>query len=377
MVDEERLALMTLHFVPGVGDFLIRQLIGYGGSATAISKMQKNRLLKIPGVGETTAHSIVTGQSRHLAEREFRMAEQYHTNILFFTDPAFPQRLSRIEDAPSLLYVKGNINLNTGKTVALVGTRQATTYGKAMVEQLIEGLKPHAPLIISGLAYGVDVHAHKTAVKLGLATVGVLGSSIDIIYPAAHKDLAKRMTSHGGLISEHPFGTPPDAHNFPARNRIIAGLADALIVVEAATTGGALITANIANTYNRDVFAVPGNVGQAYSEGCNQLIKTNRANLITCAKDLEYIMNWQHQPSGAGGSQLSLELPQLDHYEQRIVSALKEKKSPTPIDELSLRTGLESGKLASHLLNLEFRNLVVSLPGKCYQLAGPKSNQIR
>lgn len=375
MVDEERLALLTLHFVPGVGDFLIRQLIGYGGSAVAISKMKKDLLLKIPGVGETTAHSIVTGQSRHLAEREFRKAEKYQTNILFFTDQAFPQRLSRIEDAPSLLYVKGNINLNTSKTVALVGTRQATSYGKAMVDQLIEGLKPHTPLIISGLAYGVDVHAHKTAIKQGLATVGVLGSSIDIIYPAAHKDLAKRMTSQGGLISEHPFGTPPDAHNFPARNRIIAGLADALIVVEAATTGGALITANIANTYNRDVFAVPGNVGQTYSEGCNQLIKTNRASLITSAKDLEYIMNWQRQPSGA--TQLSLELPQLDHYEQRIVGALKEKKGPTPIDELSMRTGLESGQLASHLLNLEFRNLVICLPGKCYQLAGPRNNQAR
>lgn len=375
MVDEERLAFLTLHFVPGVGDFLIRQLISYGGSAVAVSKMRKDRLLKIPGVGETTAQSIVTGQSRHLAEQEFRKAEKHQTKILFFTDPAFPQRLSRIEDAPSLLYVKGNTNLNTTKTVALVGTRQATSYGKAMVEQLIEGLKPHAPLIISGLAYGVDVHAHKTAVKQGLSTVGVLGSSIDIIYPAAHKDLARRMTSQGGLISEHPFGTAPDAHNFPARNRIIAGLADALIVVEAATSGGALITANIANTYNRDVFAVPGNIGQTYSEGCNQLIKTNRASLITSAKDLEYIMNWQQQPSGV--KQLSLELPQLDHYEQLIVGALKEHKTPTPIDELSVRTGLEPGKLASHLLNLEFRNLVVSLPGKCYQLAASKNCQGR
>lgn len=341
----------------------------------AVSKMRKDRLLKIPGVGETTAKSIVTGQSRRLAEREFLKAEKYQTRILFYTDPAFPQRLSRIEDAPSLLYVKGNTNLNAIKTIAVVGTRQATSYGKAMVEKLIEELKPHAPLIISGLAYGVDVHAHKTAVKQGLDTIGVLGSSIDIIYPAAHKDLARRMISQGGLISEHPFGTAPDAHNFPARNRIIAGLSDALIVIEAATTGGALITANIANTYNRDVFAVPGNVGQTYSEGCNQLIKTNRASLITSAKDLEYIMNWQTQPSGA--KQLSLELPQLDHYEQLIVAALKERKAPTPIDDLSIRTGLEAGKLASHLLNLEFRNLVISLPGKCYQLAASRNNQAR
>jgi DNA processing protein len=375
VVDEERLALLTLHFVPGIGDFLLRQLMGYGGSAVAVCKMSKVRLLKIPGIGETTAQSIVTGQSRHVAEREFRKAEKYQTSILFFTDPAFPQRLSRIEDAPALLYVKGNTNLNTTKTVALVGTRLATPYGKDMVEQLIEGLKPHGPLIISGLAYGIDIHAHKTAIRHGLGTIGVLGSGIDIIYPAAHKDLAKRMTSQGGLISELQFGTPPDAHNFPARNRIIAGLSDALIVVEAAASGGALITANIANTYNKDVFAIPGQVGQTYSEGCNQLIKTNRANLITSAKDVEYIMNWQQQPPGS--AQLSLELPSLDHYEQLIVGALKEKKTAMPIDELANRTGLDPGKLASHLLNLEFRNLVTPLPGKCYIVSGSKRSQDR
>jgi len=362
---------MALHFVPGIGDFLIRQLISYGGTACDVFRLSKAKLIKIPGIGEATAQSILTGKSRSQAEREFRKAEAHDAVILFFTDKAFPYRLKSIDDAPSLLYIKGHINLNAPKTVAIVGTRQATTYGKEMVEHILDGLIPHRPLIISGLAYGIDIHAHKHALKKQLPTVGVLGSGIDVIYPAAHQEVARKMTSQGGLITENPFGTGPDAHNFPARNRIIAGLCDALIVVEAAETGGALITANIANTYNKDVFAIPGNVGNSYSEGCNKLIKIHKANLLTSAKDLEYIMNWSSTelPSPA---QLVLELNSMDHNELRIVTVLLEKKVPMMLDELAIKTGMEPGLLASMLLNLEFRNVVVALPGKSFRLANDR-----
>ena len=231
----------------------------------------------------------------------------------------------------------------------------------------MEGLAPHQPLIISGLAYGIDIHAHKQALKHGLPTVGVLGSGMDIIYPAAHKETARKMMNHGALVTENHFGTLPDAHNFPARNRIIAGLCDALIVVEAAQKGGALITAEIANTYNKDVFAIPGDLGNLFSEGCNKLIKINKAHLLTSVKDIEYIMNWKLKEEKSE-IQLTLDLPRFEGSEQLVLKAMLEKKTAIMIDELSLKTGIDQGMLSSILLELEFKNAVVSLPGKRYKL---------
>ncbi len=365
-MDQERISLMALHFVPGVGDLLIKQLVGYCGSAEQVFRQSKGRLLKIPGIGDVVVNAIQDSNTRALAEEEFKRAEREDTRILFFTEKAYPARLKSIDDAPSLLYVKGNINLNQVKAIAIVGTRQATDYGKEQVDSIIEALVPHEALIISGLAYGIDIHAHKQALKQGLATVGVLGSGIDIIYPAAHKDIAKKMVNHGGLITENPFGTKPDAHNFPARNRIIAGLCDALIVVEAAAKGGALITAEIANSYNKDVFAIPGKLGDIYSEGCNKLIKINKANLFMSVKDLEYLLDW-NLGNDKVTSQLSLELSSIEPDEQLVLNVLFEKKTPVMIDELSLRTGMSQGMLASILLTLEFKNLVISMPGKMYK----------
>lgn len=366
-MDQERISFVALHFVPGIGDFLVKQLVSYCGSADQVFKQSRGRLLKIPGIGEITAEAIRQGKAFDRAEKEFRKAEREDTEILFFTDRAYPSRLKNIEDAPSLLYVKGNVNLNQPRTIAIVGTRQATSYGKEQVDRLIEELVPYGPLIISGLAYGIDIHAHKQALKHGLNTVGVLGSGVDIIYPAAHKETAKRMTNHGGLITENCFGTQPDAHNFPARNRIIAGLCDALIVVEAAAKGGALITAEIANSYNKDVFAIPGNIGHTYSEGCNKLIKINKASLLMSVKDLEYIMNW-NVGSEKSSPQLSLDLSSLEPEEQSVLKVLQEKNVPMMIDNLSIKTGMGQGLLASLLLSLEFKNVVVSLPGKMYKV---------
>jgi len=366
-MDQERIAFLALHFTPGVGDFLVKQLVSYCGSAERVFQTPKGKLLKIPGVGEVSAEAIKNGNSFYEAEKELAKAEKDNTAILFFTDKNYPKRLKYIEDAPSILYYKGNQNLNAAKTVGIVGTRQATSYGKEIVERICQELIPHRPLIISGLAYGIDICAHKFALQYGLGTVGVMGSGMDIIYPGTHKDTARKMTNQGGLLTENHYGTKPDAHNFPARNRIIAGLCDALIVVEAADKGGALITADIANSYNKDVFAVPGNIGNPYSEGCNRLIKTNRANLFTSVKDLEYIMNWSSDAIVAPFAE-TLDPDQFEPEEVTIIEILKTARNPLMVDEICIRSSLSPGKLASLLLTLEFKNVVKALPGKMFSL---------
>jgi DNA processing protein len=366
-MDQERLSLLALHFIPGIGDRLFRQLIAYCGSASDVFTVPKGKLLKIPGIGPTTVKSIHEKETFEVAEKELIKAEKSQVEILFFTDKSYPTRLKEIDDSPVVLYTKGNVNLNVAKIIGIVGTRNATHYGKTFVEKIIEQLVPHSPLVVSGLAYGIDIHAHKQALKYALNTVGVLGNGIDKVYPAVHDEISRKMLSGGGLITEHPFGTKPDAHNFPARNRIIAGMCDALIVVEAAMSGGALITAEIANAYNKDVFALPGNYDSEFSAGCNWLIKTNKANLISSIKDIEYIMNWS---AGEIMPSQNLEAFQnLTQEEAIIVNAIKNKSNPIAIDELTIKTLLSPGILANNLLTLELKGLVKSLPGKTFKLA--------
>ena len=368
-MDQERLAFLALHSIQGIGDRLIKQLVSYCGSAEKVFHTPKGKLLKIPGIGAVTAEVIRNGKSFENAEKELIKAEKSNTEILFYLDKKYPQRLKQIEDAPSMLYFQGNANLNHLKTVGIVGTRQATGYGREMVEQIVKDIVHHQPMIISGLAYGIDIQAHKLSLKNDLQTLGIMGSGMDVVYPSAHKDTAKKMIEQGGLMTENSFGTKPDAHNFPARNRIIAGMCDALIVVEAAEKGGALITAEIANTYNKDVFAVPGSLGETYSEGCNKLIKTNKANIYTSVKDLEYIMNWsvenKHSKRVKPGQ---LDLTQFEPDEQILIQLLLEKKDPITIDELTIKTTLSPSLLASILLSLEFKNIVKALPGKMFTL---------
>lgn len=365
-MDQNRLSLLALHFIPGLGDYLIRQLISYCGSPEKVFKMPKGKLLKIPGIGLVTAEAIIKGKPFSQAEKESRKAEKEGVDLLFFTDPAFPSRLRQINDAPTLLYAKGKIDFENPKTVAIVGTRQSTAYGRECVENLVRDLVPHEALIVSGLAYGIDIHAHKQAVNHHLATIGVMGSGMDVIYPSGHRDIALKMMDNGGLLTEHPFGTQPDAHNFPARNRIVAGMSDAIIIVEAAEKGGALITADIANSYNKDVFAFPGNVKQSHSAGCNNLIKSNRAHLITSVRDLQYIMNWDIGVKPAKPEPLVLD--GFTDDEQMIIRTLVENNKQLMIDELSWKTNLPVGRLASLLLGLEFKGLISSLPGKVYRL---------
>jgi DNA processing protein len=366
-MDQNRLSLLALHFISGLGDYTIRQLISYCGSAEKVFQTPKGKLLKIPGIGDVTADAIRKGKPFDRAEKEIQRASKEGVQMHFFMDKNYPARLKQINDAPSLLYVKGNVNFENKKMVAIVGTRKSTQYGKHCVEELIQGLVPHQATIVSGLAYGIDIHAHKHAVKVGLPTLGVMGSGIDVIYPSAHKETAKKMYAEGGIITEHPFGTRPDAHNFPARNRIVAGLSDAIVIVEAAVKGGALITAEIANSYNKDVFAFPGNIGQSTSEGCNNLIKANKAFLITSVKDLEYLMNWD--PSGEPATRQDIaDLEKFEPAEQLVIKTLLGNKNQLMIDELSWRTGINVSQLASILLNLEFQGLIHPLPGKIYKL---------
>lgn len=358
--------MLALHFIPGIGNHLIKQLISYCGSAENVFKTPKGKLLKIPGIGEVTAESIQRGKPFEEAEKEWRRAEKEEVDLIFYTDKRYPSRLKAINDAPTLLYAKGKMDPENPKVVAIVGTRQATAYGKACIDKLMEGLVAHSPLIVSGLAYGIDIYAHKQALHHQLQTIGVLGSGLDVIYPSAHRETASRMALHGGLLTEHRFGTPPDAHNFPARNRIVAGMVDAVIVVEAALKGGALITAEIANSYNKDVFAFPGNIDQSHSAGCNNLIKSHKAHLITSAKDLEYIMNWN--ATGDPVKKETFNLDAFDPNEQIVIKALLGNNRQMIIDEISWCTNIGISQLASVLLNLEFKGAVTALPGKAYRL---------
>jgi DNA processing protein len=366
-MDQSRLSLLALHFIPGLGDYLIKQLVSYCGSAGKVFETPKGKLLKIPGVGEKTASLITGGRPFEAAEREARKCEEGKVELIFFTDASYPKRLKAIDDAPTLLYVRGNVDFEHPRTVGIVGTRRATNYGRQCIEELVSGLVPRKVMIVSGLAYGIDILAHKQAMECHLPTIGILGSGLDVIYPSVHLEVARKMETNGGVISELPLGARPDGHNFPARNRIIAALSDALVVVEAGETGGALITAEIANSYNKDVFAFPGNIGQSYSFGCNNLIKTNKASLITSSRDLEYMMNWSQDNTVE--SKPSLDLDGYQEEEKRVLVTLYENGGTLVIDELSWKSNFTVARLASILLNLEFRGAVQSLPGKLYRLS--------
>ena len=367
-MDEQKLYQVALSTIPGVGNLLTKHLISYCGSAKAVFTTPKYKLGKIPGIGPKTADSIInSSRFLQLAEKELLAAEKQGALILAYTDKAYPYRLKQIPDAPNIIYYKGQSPPESFKTVAIVGTRQPSPYGKQLCEQIVQDLLPYQPLLISGLAYGIDIIAHRTALRHGLNTLGVMASGLDIIYPSAHQHTAREMLQQGGLLSEHPFGAQPEAFKFPARNRIIAGLADVVIVVEAAEKGGALITADIAHSYDREVFAVPGQLTSTTSAGCNRLIKSQIAHMYVSAKDVGDIMNWTE---GADAPLKESYLPEanLNEEEKVIIGLLQEHSQGLQIDELSWRSQLPLSQLASVLLNLEFRSLIRSLPGKKFAL---------
>lgn len=355
---------VALTLINSVGHVTAKNLLGQFGSAEAVFKANRKQLLEVPGIGAVTAEEILASNALQLAEAQLKFTERHDIQTMFFGDDNYPRRLMECFDAPVLLYYKGNADLNHPRVVSIVGTRNATAYGKYLCRQLAEVLAGYDVLIVSGLAYGIDVTAHKESLAFNIPTIGVLAHGLDRVYPQIHHNIAKKMAEEGGLITEFPLNTNPDRENFPKRNRIIAGVADAIVVVEATIKGGALITADIANSYNRDVFAFPGRVMDEFSEGCNFLVKTNRAALINHAKDLVYYLGWDN---AAPAVKTQIQLPiGLTVEEQCIVELLR--SSSSRIDELSVNSGIPQSKLAMHLLNLEMQGILVSLPGKVYRL---------
>ncbi|MBI3519205.1 MAG: DNA-protecting protein DprA [Bacteroidetes bacterium] len=356
-----------LTLLDGVGDVLAKNLVAYCGSAEQVFKTGKTQLEKIPGIGAYTSNAIYKSKAvLQRAEQELEFINEQSIQPLFFTDKNYPQRLKNCVDSPVMLYYKGTADLNADKIVAVVGTRTPSAYGKSTTEKLIEDLTDSGCLVVSGLAYGIDITAHKAALDHGLNTIGVLAHGLDRVYPAVHSNYAERMVSQGGLLTEFLSETNPDKENFPKRNRIVAGMCDALVVVESKRGGGSLITATIANSYNKDIFAFPGKAGDILSEGCNGLIKSHRANLIESAADLLYMMNWNEPAKKKKTAQIPL-LVNLSSEEQLIVSAF-ENKSQLHVDEICYATKFSISKTSTYLLQLEFSNVIKSLPGKIYQL---------
>jgi DNA processing protein len=321
---------------------------------------------KFPRIVELLDHAMKKEDIMTRASREIAFMERYKIQPLFFQDESYPVRLRMCHDSPVMLYFKGNGDLNNQHVVAVVGTRSATDYGRRVAQELIIGLIDQKILVVSGLAYGIDSVAHKTSLDAGLDTIGVLGHGLDTVYPWQNRGMAEKMVNQGGLVTEFISGTKPDRMNFPMRNRVIAGLCDVIVVVEAGKKGGALITADIANSYNRDVVAVPGRIGDAYSEGTNLLIRTNRAALIQKAEDIEYLMGWKNEMLQKRPVQQQL-FHNLNEEETHIFELLKGMNS-AGIDEICMKSGLTMNKVSASLLNLEFEGLVTCQPGKIYTL---------
>lgn len=355
--------------IPKVGGVLARRLIAYTGSAEAVFKEKKQHLLKIPGIGEILVNHITKNNSLERAEKELAFLEKHQIETYFFLDDNYPARLKQCEDAPLLLFKKGKGAIDQPKMISIVGTRRASEYGKSICESLIKGFKErhHNAVIVSGLAYGIDACAHREALKNEMETIAVLGHGLNTLYPAQHKSLAKQVIEQGALVTDFLSDENPERNNFVKRNRIIAGISDATIVVESGIKGGALITADIANSYNRDVFAFPGKTSDTYSMGCNKLIKTNKAALIESIEDLEYIMGWEQ----ASQQPIQQQMFDMVSEEEKIVLQYLSEHKTGSIDLLARSTGLATNRLASLLLNLELQGYIKSLPGNVYQLKSP------
>lgn len=363
-MEDPLLYQIGISLIPGIGDVNGKKLISFCGSAEAVFKSSRKALNTIPGMGDTLVNNILNQKVLTRAAREIEFIRKNKIQSLYYQDKAFPQRLLNCYDHPLMLYYKGTADLNRQRVVAFVGTRRATDYGRNLCRELIEGLVEKDVLLVSGLAYGIDGCAHRQALEFQIPTVGVLGHGLDILYPSLHKKLANDMLENGGLLTDFISGSKPDRENFPKRNRIVAGMCDAVVVVESDLKGGALITAELANSYNRDVFAVPGRLGDTWSRGCNFLIKTNKAALIQSAKDIAYIMGWDDKRAK---QQLQTELFVQLSDEEKVILSLLNDKGVLGIDKLVIHSGLNPSKVASGLLNLEFSGLVQPLPGKQYK----------
>ncbi|MDB5222024.1 MAG: dprA [Chitinophagaceae bacterium] len=357
---------IALTLIPNIGDVHAKALVTHFGNAQNIFKAKKKDLGEIEGIGSIRATSIKEYVDFTIAEEEITFIEKYKITPLFITGENYPQRLLNCYDSPIMLYYRGNADLNQSKIVAIVGTRNNNEYGKAVCEKLVEDLANENILIVSGLAFGIDSFAHKTALKNDMKTVAVLAHGLDRIYPSQNKSLAKEIIEQGGLLTDFKSKTNPDKQNFPKRNRIVAGISDAIVVVESGLKGGSLITAELGNGYNKDVFAIPGRTNDTKSEGCNYLIKNNKACLITSAEDILENMGWKEHKKSSAKKQRELFIELSD--DEKIVINILQQQEQIHIDELYLKSGLSSSAVASALLTLEMQSVISSLPGKMYKM---------
>ena len=365
MNDTELLHLLALLKVDGVGDIVAKKLLNHFATAENIFKAKANQLESIDGIGRVLIKNLKDKTVFNLAEAELKFIKENNINCLFYQDEKYPDRLKHCIDGPILLFTSGTIDFNNRKVISIVGTREITSYGTEFCKKFIEDLAPLNPIIISGFAYGVDIVAHKVAMDLGLQTIGVVAHGLNQVYPKVHKKYVAKMEQNGGFMTEFWSNSNPEKENFVKRNRIVAGISEATIVIESAEKGGSLITANLANDYNRDVFAVPGRTSDKFSQGCNNLIKTQKAHLLTSAADLIYILNWELKQDETKVIQKQL-FVSLENDEQKIYDYLQ-KNGKQLLDVIALDCDFPVFRISSILLNMELKGVVRPLPGKLFE----------
>lgn len=364
MTDQELFYLLALQKVEGVGDIMAKKMLNHCGNAEAVFKSKSSQIALIDGVGAVMMKNMKDQSIFEKADQELKFIRNNKIDVSFFQSENYPDRLKHCIDSPVLIFSGGNIDLKNKKIISIVGTRQVTSYGTEFCRKLIEDLAPLDPVIVSGFAYGVDIVAHQFAMEYNLQTVGVLAHGLNQVYPRVHKKYMAKMEENGGFITEFWSSSKPDKENFVRRNRIVAGISEATIVIESADKGGSLITANLANDYNRDVFAVPGRVTDKYSQGCNDLIKTQKANVLTSAADLIYVLNWdiEKKPKTIQ-RQLFIE---LEPDEQKIYDFLL-KNGKELLDIIALECNFPVFRISGILLNMELKGLIRPLPGKMFE----------
>ncbi len=362
---EELISALRLQCIPNIGDISSRKLITFCGSPAAVFKEKKETLLKIGGIGTKVIEGLYDTRYLRDAENECSFIKEHRIKYLYFEDKNYPKYLRHCADAPLILFQRGAINITNRKIISIVGTRNITLHGRKFCEQLIEELAPLDPVIVSGFAYGVDICIQKAANEHGLQTIGCLAHGLNQIYPRVHRKYCAPIEKNGGFLTEFWSTSKPDRENFLRRNRVIAGISEATIVIESAEKGGSLVTADIANSYNRDVFAVPGRPNDQFSVGTNTLIKQQKAHLLTSAADLVYHLNWDLKTKLTKPIQKQL-FVELDETEESIYSFLQQEGKQF-LDDIAMGSQLSIFKTASTLLAMELKGLVRPLPGKLFE----------
>ncbi|MCT4630157.1 DNA-processing protein DprA [Winogradskyella sp.] len=366
MTDQDLIYALALQHVPKIGSTTAKKLINHCGSAEAVLKEKKTSLLKIDGIGIITIEGLFNSIHLEEAEHELKFIKDNNIDVHYFTEDTYPEKLKHCIDGPIVLFQSGNININRQPIISVVGARKITTNGIAFCEKLVESLSPYNPIIVSGFAYGTDITAQKAAIKHNLQTIGCLAHGLNQIYPKVHKKYVADVEKHGGFYTDFWSTDVFDRNNFLKRNRIIAGLSEATIVIESAEKGGSLVTADIANSYNREVFAVPGRTTDSQSVGCNNLIKFQKAHLLSNPMDVPYLLNWQLKQEQKPAVQKQLFVG-LEPDEKIIYNYLKEKDKEL-LDVIALECSIPTYKLAAILLNMELKGVVRPLPGKLFEV---------